>query len=164
MTFKTRLSVLFISTPVLAFVLVGGLMGKEPTGDQAYQHLRVFEDVVSLVMSSYVEPVKVDRVMEGAMRGLADGLDPDSAFLSAKQVRALETGETRPDGDVGIELTRQYLPSSDLRPRRLPWRQSRTPDRRLCPGNRRHAHPGHVGLRRAADSCTGSQVPRLSSR
>ena len=68
MTLKTRLSVLFVSTPVLAFVLVGGLMGKERTGDQTYQHLRVFEDVVSLVMSSYVEPVKVDRVMEGAMR------------------------------------------------------------------------------------------------
>jgi carboxyl-terminal processing protease len=108
MTLKTRLSVLFVSTPVLAFVLVGGLMGKERTGDQTYQHLRVFEDVVSLVMSSYVEPVKVDRVMEGAMRGLADGLDPDSAFLSAKQVRAVETGETLPDGDVGVELTRQY--------------------------------------------------------
>jgi carboxyl-terminal processing protease len=108
MTLKTRLSVLFVSTPVLAFVLVGGLMGKERTGDQTYQHLRVFEDVVSLVMSSYVEPVKVDRVMEGAMRGLADGLDPDSAFLSAKQVRAVEAGETLPDGDVGVELTRQY--------------------------------------------------------
>jgi carboxyl-terminal processing protease len=108
MTLKTRLSVLFISTPVLAFVVVGGLMGKEPSGDQSLQHLRVFEDVVSLVMSSYVEPVKVDRVMEGAMRGLADGLDPDSAFLSAKQVRAIEAGETLPDGDVGIELTRQY--------------------------------------------------------
>jgi carboxyl-terminal processing protease len=108
MTLKTRLSVLFVSTPVLAFVLVGGLMGKERSGDQTYQHLRVFEDVVSLVMSSYVEPVKVDRVMEGAMRGLADGLDPDSAFLSAKQVRAVEAGETLPDSDVGVELTRQY--------------------------------------------------------
>ena len=30
MTFKTRLSVLLVSTPVLAFVVVGGLMGKEP--------------------------------------------------------------------------------------------------------------------------------------
>jgi len=108
MTLKTRLSVLFISTPVLAFVVVGGLMGKQPSGDQPYQHLRVFDDVVSLVMSSYVEPVKVDRVMEGAMRGLADGLDPDSAVLSAKQVKALEAGETLPDGDVGLELTRQY--------------------------------------------------------
>ena len=108
MTLKTRLSVLFISTPVLAFVVVGGLMGKQPSGDQPYQHLRVFEDVVSLVMSSYVEPVKVDRVMEGAMRGLADGLDPDSAVLSAKQVKALDAGETLPAGDVGLELTRQY--------------------------------------------------------
>jgi carboxyl-terminal processing protease len=109
MSLKTRLSVLFISTPLLAFLVVGGLMGKTTSGDdQSYQHLRVFEDVVSLVMSSYVEPVKVDKVMEGAMRGLADGLDPDSAFLSTKQVRAIEAGETLPDGDVGVELTRQY--------------------------------------------------------
>ena len=59
-------------------------------------------------MSNYVEEVKVDHVMEGAMRGLADGLDPDSAYLNAKQVKALEAGETLPDGDVGLELTRQY--------------------------------------------------------
>jgi len=109
MTLKTRLSVLFISTPVLAFVVVGGLLGKQPGGgDQPYQHLRVFDDVVSLVTSAYVEPVKIDRVMEGAMRGLADGLDPDSAVLSAKQVKALEGGETLPEGEVGLELTRQY--------------------------------------------------------
>jgi carboxyl-terminal processing protease len=108
MTTKTRLSILLISTPVLAFVLVGGLMGQTPSSDQPYQHLRVFEDVVSLVMSNYVEPVKVDRVMEGAMRGLADGLDPDSALLNSKQVRAIEGGEKLPEGDVGLELTRQY--------------------------------------------------------
>jgi carboxyl-terminal processing protease len=109
MTRKTRLSVLLLSTPVLAFVLVGGLIGKEYTsGDQMIQHLRVFEDVVSLVMSNYVEEVKVDKVMEGAMRGLADGLDPDSAYLNPRQARAIEAGETLPDGDVGLELTRQY--------------------------------------------------------
>ena len=109
MTLKTRLSVLLISTPVLAFVLVGGLLGKEKgTSDQTFQHLRVFEDVVGLVISNYVEDVNVDRVMEGAMRGLADGLDPDSAYLTSKQLHALETGETLPDGDVGLELTRQY--------------------------------------------------------
>lgn len=109
MTLKTRLSVLLISTPVLAFVLVGGLLGKEKgTSDQTFQHLRVFEDVVGLVISNYVEDVNVDRVMEGAMRGLADGLDPDSAYLTSKQLHALEAGEALPDGDVGLELTRQY--------------------------------------------------------
>ena len=109
MTKKTRLSVILLSTPVLAFVLVGGLMGKTSVaGDQEYQHLRVFQEVVGLVMSNYVEDVKVDKIMEGAMRGLADGLDPDSAYLTPTQARALETGETLPEGDVGLELTRQY--------------------------------------------------------
>jgi carboxyl-terminal processing protease len=108
MTKKTRLSVLLLSTPVLAFVVVGGLMGKDFGGDQEFQHLRTFHEVLNLVSTHYVEDVKVDRVMEGAMRGLADGLDPDSAYLTPKQVRALEAGETLPDGDVGLELTRQY--------------------------------------------------------
>ena len=108
MTSRTRLSVLLVSTPVLAFVLIGGLMGQTRNGDQGLQYLRVFHDVVTLVMDHYVEEVKVDRVMEGAMRGLADGLDADSAYLTPRQVRALESGEQQPEGDVGLELTRQY--------------------------------------------------------
>jgi carboxyl-terminal processing protease len=110
MSLKTRLSVLFISTPVLAFVLVGGLLGNSSaaSNDESYQHLRVFSEVVDLVMNNYVTEVKADRAMEGAMRGLADGLDPDSAYLTPQMVKALETGEAPADGDVGIDLTRQY--------------------------------------------------------
>lgn len=122
MTTRTRLSVLLISTPLLAFIVIGGALGRASTGDDAFQHLRVFEDVVSLVLNNYVEEVKVDHVMEGAMRGLADGLDPDSAYLTTDEVKALDqsgpcaslfpsaacaSGST-PAGDVGIELTRQY--------------------------------------------------------
>ncbi len=109
MSFKTRVSVLLLSTPVLAFVLVGGLMGKEqPAAPTKYQQLSIFQEVVDLVLHNYVGEVQVDRVMDGAMRGLADGLDPDSAFLNPTQVKALEAGEPPVDGDVGIELTRRY--------------------------------------------------------
>jgi carboxyl-terminal processing protease len=112
MTFKTRMSVLVLSTPVLAFVLVGGLMGAgknaQGSGQPTYQHLRMFDDVVDLMMNNYVGDVPVDKVMDGAMRGLADGLDPDSAFLDAGQVKVIESGEAAPEGDVGIELTRRY--------------------------------------------------------
>jgi carboxyl-terminal processing protease len=109
MTSKTRLSILLVSTPVLAFVIVGGLIGQErSSGDRVFRHLRVFDDVVQLVLSNYVEDVKVDKAMEGALRGLADGLDPDSAYLDAKEVRSVAGNETLPDGEVGIELTRQY--------------------------------------------------------
>ncbi len=108
MTTRTRLSVLLISTPLLAFIVLGGMMGKASGGDQTFQHLRVFEDVVSLILNNYVEDAKVDKVMEGALRGLADGLDPDSAYLTAAEVKSIEPGEKLPGGDVGIELTRQY--------------------------------------------------------
>lgn len=110
MTTRTRLSVLILSTPLLAFVVVGGLMGSARArgGDDTYQHLRVFQDVVSLVLNNYVEAVKVDRAMEGALKGLADGLDPDSAYLQPGQVAAVEAGTPLPAGEVGLELTRQY--------------------------------------------------------
>jgi carboxyl-terminal processing protease len=46
--------------------------------------------------------------MHGAMHGLADGLDPDSAYLTADEVKQVEAGTPLPAGDVGLELTRQY--------------------------------------------------------
>src|SRR5262245_10330220 len=108
MTKRTRLSVLLISTPLLAFIVLGTVIGRASDGDVTFQHLRVFEDVVSLILNNYVEDPKVDNVMEGAMRGLADSLDPDSAYLTAAEVRTIEPGEKAPAGDVGVELTRQY--------------------------------------------------------
>lgn len=115
MTSRTRLLILVVTTPLLMFVLVGGWLGVRAqstppaTGQQTTeQSLRIFEDVVSLVAHNYVEPVNLDKVMDGAMRGLADGLDPDSAYLTPAQVRALEGGEKLGEGDVGIDLTRQY--------------------------------------------------------
>lgn len=109
MTTRTRLSVLLISTPLLAFIIVGGLRGNASGGDPTFQHLRVFEDVVSLILNNYVENAKIDKVMEGAMRGMADGLDPDSAYLNAADVKAVDAGASAiPAGDVGLELTRQY--------------------------------------------------------
>ena len=110
MTLKTRLSVLLLSTPALLFVVVGALMGNvlTPRGDEAFTHLRVFDDVVTLVLGNYVEEVKIDRAMEGALKGLAEGLDPDSAYLNPQQVAEIQSGTALPDGDVGLELTRQY--------------------------------------------------------
>ena len=42
------------------------------------------------------------------MRGLAESLDSDSAFLSQAQVRQVEGGDQPGPADVGIELTHQY--------------------------------------------------------
>ena len=108
MTFRTRLWVLAISTPVLVFAVLGGYFGQVLAKDDAYPHLRVFDDVVSLVVNNYVEEVDVKKAMGGAMRGLADGLDPDSSYLSADLVKSLDSNQPLGPADIGVELTRGY--------------------------------------------------------
>lgn len=108
MTARTRLWVLVVSTPVIAFTLIGGYLGQAMTRDETLRSLRVFEDVMQLVVENYVEDVDVQKAMRGAMRGLTDGLDMDSAFLNPALVKAFESKETPAAGEVGIDLARGY--------------------------------------------------------
>jgi len=108
MTSRTRLWVLLISTPVIVFAIIGGYLGQVMAKDETYQHLRVFEDVVSLVLNNYVEEVDVKKAMKGAMNGLADNLDADSGFLPANVASAYEANQPAGPADIGVELSRQY--------------------------------------------------------
>jgi carboxyl-terminal processing protease len=109
MNSRTRLIVLSISAPVIVFTLVGGVLGRVMAReDTTYLNLRLFSEVTGLITSNYVEDVNVDKVMHGAMHGLADALDPDSAYLSPSEAKAVESSAPIPAGDVGLDLTRQY--------------------------------------------------------
>ena len=105
---RLRLLTLAISTPLVLVVVLGGFRGTASAVQGSFPHLRVFEDVISLIMSSYVEEVQVDEVMEGALRGLADGLDGDSAYLTPGEVKLIEAGTAPAPADVGLAITRQY--------------------------------------------------------
>jgi carboxyl-terminal processing protease len=108
MSRSTRRIVLWISTPVVAFAIIGGVLSKATAREDTYPQLRIFADVVDKITGDYVDKVNVDKVMAGAMHGLADSLDPDSAYLSADQVKQIESNAPLPTGDVGLDLTRQY--------------------------------------------------------
>ncbi len=106
---RGRFVVLAFSIAVIAFAVVGGFMSRAAAARQdSYQHLRIFEDVVTLITNNYVEDVDMERVMRGAMHGLADGLDPDSAYLEASQVALFGKPAAAGTADPGLELTRQY--------------------------------------------------------
>jgi len=108
MTSRTRLWILAVSTPLIAFALIGGYLGQARGKDDTYQHLRVFDDVVSHVVNNYVEEVNIQQAMRGAMRGLSDALDPDSAYLTPELVKTVEQNGNAGAADIGVELTRQY--------------------------------------------------------
>ena len=108
MTDRTRFVVLIVTAPILAFTLVGGLLGRVVAREGTYRHLRVFEDVVSLVTDNYVEAIDTERIMRGALWGLAEGLDPDSSYLTPDEVIQYEADDASGEVGIGLVLTRQY--------------------------------------------------------
>jgi carboxyl-terminal processing protease len=108
MTSRSRLTVLFVSVPIIVFVVVGGVLSRASAREDSYQHLRVFDDVVSLILNNYVEQVDPDKIMVGAMQGLAEGLDADCAWLPPGEVAKISKHTPVPRGTIGVELTRQY--------------------------------------------------------
>ena len=108
MSSRTRRIVMAISAPVIAFAIVGGFLSKVMAREDTYPQLKIFGDVVDMISSSYVEEVSMDKVMVGAMKGLADNLDADSAYLTPAEVKQIESGAAPPPAGVGLELTRQY--------------------------------------------------------
>ena len=108
MSTRTRLAFLLLTLPVVAFTLVGGYLGQAVAREDTYRHLRIFEDVVSLITENYVEDADLDDVMAGALQGLTNGLDADSAYLSPEQVARLEGGAPAAGAGVGVETTSRY--------------------------------------------------------
>ena len=97
-----------VTAPILAYTLVGGLLGRVVAREGTYQHLRVFEDVVALVNNNYVEEVEAEHVMQGALWGLAEGLDPQSVYLTEEETRSYGAAEAPGEVGIGLTLTRQY--------------------------------------------------------
>jgi len=85
---RSRLSFLLLSMVVMIPVVTGTLMARsEGDGDDSlFKYLSVFQDVLRLVRQAYVEEISVEALMEGALDGTTDALDPFSTFVPASRV------------------------------------------------------------------------------
>jgi carboxyl-terminal processing protease len=109
MASKSRLTVFLVSAPLVVLAVAGGLLGTSALArQQGVPQLRMFEDCVQLIRGAYVEPVDIDKVMDGAMRGLADGLDSSSAYLTPTEVKDVQSGAPLGAGETGLVITKQF--------------------------------------------------------
>jgi carboxyl-terminal processing protease len=100
-----------------------------------YRGLNLFGDIFEVVRSHYVEKPDDGKLVEGAVSGMLNGLDPHSSYMEPKSFRDMQV-ETRGEfGGLGIEVTMEDgLVKGGDPDRRHPGRQSRHP-------RRRHHHP-----------------------
>lgn len=90
----------------------GGTVAQEST----YQALEVFNGALMLIRDQYLEPVDPAFLMDGAVRGIFEALDADSAYLSADELaRYRSRGSLTASVGVGLQK-RYYLHVDDVLP------------------------------------------------
>lgn len=68
------------------------------------EDLRVFTKAFDHIRNSYIEDIDDRRLLEYAIRGMLEHLDPHSAFLDASEVDDLQVHTTGEFGGLGIEV------------------------------------------------------------
>lgn len=70
-----------------------------------YRELELFANVLTLVQQHYVDPVEMRGLMNGAVGGMLDSLDPHSGYLSPEDYQELEEETSGSFTGIGIEIT-----------------------------------------------------------
>src|SRR2546421_11091841 len=72
---------------------------------ETYKQLNLFGDVFELVRNGYVDDVKDDTLVEGAINGMLTALDPHSNYLNSKNFNDMKVQPRGEFGGLGIEVS-----------------------------------------------------------
>ena len=74
---------------------------------ETYRLLSLFGDVFERIRAEYVEPVSDRDVIENAINGMLQGLDPHSSYMNPRSFRDMQVQTRGEFGGLGIEVTQE---------------------------------------------------------
>ena len=83
---------------------VTGAAAQDPAAVLPLEELRIFAEVFNQIRTAYVEPVDDKTLLQNAIRGMLNGLDPHSAYLDKDSFSDLRETTTGEFGGVGLEV------------------------------------------------------------
>ncbi|MBP3731160.1 MAG: S41 family peptidase [Mailhella sp.] len=99
---KRVLTVAAIS--LMAFIAGGGVMNAV-SADADYEALRRFSQILDLVEQYYVKDVPQSELVEGAVKGMLQNLDPHSSYMTKKEFQTMQEETSGEFFGVGVEIT-----------------------------------------------------------
>src|ERR1700689_550776 len=76
-----------------------------PANSETYKHLDLFGEVFERVRANYVEPVTDEQLIEAAINGMLNSLDPHSSYMNPKSFGDMQVQVKGEFGGLGIEVT-----------------------------------------------------------
>jgi carboxyl-terminal processing protease len=107
MRFRTKIGIVVFSTVIAFYAIIGSVISKSNQGvarGSQYGQVQVFDEVLGHIIRDYVDQPDLEKVRIGSLRGLADGLDPYTAYLTPEQVKQYDPKAVR--GETGMILSR----------------------------------------------------------
>src|ERR1700750_3373801 len=84
-------------------ILIGIKIDKLISGDTIYDQLNKFKDVLFLVQKNYVDEVQTPKLVESAIVGMLNELDPHSIYIPAEQQKRVEEDFRGSFQGIGVE-------------------------------------------------------------
>jgi carboxyl-terminal processing protease len=113
-----RRSIFGVSVVLVLVVFLGGLglrgvRANTQSSDGAYREIGVYEEVLKKVQTDYVVEPNIDKVTDGALHGLLEGLDADSSYLSPAEYTTYKqhldsAGKISTTGVTGLNVSKRY--------------------------------------------------------
>ena len=73
--------------------------------EDAYKNLELLTEVLRQIEKNYVEPQENRKLVQGAIKGMVQSLDPHSTFLSKEEHQDLLSETKGSFSGIGIEIT-----------------------------------------------------------
>ncbi|MGB3050083.1 MAG: S41 family peptidase [Polyangiales bacterium] len=102
-TGRETLRLLFVA--MLALALLAVMASDAPARRSPFEPLSIFARALAYIEVSYVEPIDQEVLVYGAIRGLADSLDPHSVFLDPEEYQILKSDAEGRFAGVGVEVS-----------------------------------------------------------
>ncbi len=107
MRFYSRLT--FITLIGFVGIILGSMSSKTimAVAQEKYSELQTFSKVLNLVQQYYVEEVQVSKLIQGAIKGMLNELDPHTSFMSADTFKEFKNETSGEFAGLGVEISVQ---------------------------------------------------------
>jgi carboxyl-terminal processing protease len=102
-----RLWVIMVAALVVWMLSTGFQRANSAGKDDLYDQLKVFSDVIELIQKDYVDEVEAKDLIQKAIQGMLQGLDPHSSLLPPDAFEDLQIDTKGKFTGIGIHITMQ---------------------------------------------------------
>jgi carboxyl-terminal processing protease len=101
---KGKYAILLLSSVLVIYAIIGGMLGRVSAQNGSYQQLSIFMEVLNRIQNDYVDEPTIKDAVAGAIRGLVESVDPYGGYLSPKDVAFYKDYNAQKTPGIGVVL------------------------------------------------------------